>query len=133
MGFIWRKLVMKIEVSNGEIVDKLTIIEIKLEKIKDPEKVENLRKEYKELEEAVRSILNKDHTLYKQLLEVNNKLWRIEDHLRELEKKKDFENDFIQTARSVYFFNDERAALKRKINILTESAFYEEKGYSKYT
>lgn len=124
---------MKIEVSNGEIVDKLTIIEIKLEKIKDPEKVENLRKEYKELEEAVRSILNKDHTLYKQLLEVNNKLWRIEDHLRELEKKKDFENDFIQTARSVYFFNDERAALKRKINILTESAFYEEKGYSKYT
>ena len=123
---------MQIEVSNGEIADKLTIIEIKLERIKDELKQANLRKEYEILNDAVALIIDKKHPLYIDLYKINNQLWDIEDHIRDLERTKDFGNDFIQTARSVYFINDKRSEVKRKINEFTGSNLSEEKSYEKY-
>ena len=123
---------MKIEVSNGEIIDKLTIIEIKLERIKDKGKLLNLQKEYNELSKASSSIMSTSDALYKALYEVNCELWDIEDHIRDLERKKDFGKDFISTARAVYIRNDRRSELKREINIKTSSGLIEEKSYEKY-
>jgi len=123
---------MKIEVSNGEIIDKLTIIQIKLERIKDKAKLANLQKEYNELFEASSSIIGTSDSLYKSLYDVNCELWDIEDHIRDLERKKDFWVDFISTARSVYVKNDRRSELKREINIKTSSGLIEEKSYEKY-
>ena len=123
---------MKIEVSNGEIIDKLTIIQIKLERITDKDKLKNLKKEFEELSTVTSSILSASDPLYKALYEVNCELWDIEDHIRDLERKKDFGKDFIETARSVYFKNDRRAELKREINIRTSSGLIEEKSYNKY-
>ena len=125
-------LTMRIEVSNGEIIDKLTIIQIKLERIKDKGKLANLRKEYDELITTSSSILNTSDSLYLALYEVNCELWDIEDRIRDLERKKEFGDDFISTARSVYFINDKRSALKREINIKTSSGLMEEKSYEKY-
>ncbi len=124
---------MKIEVSNGEIVDKLTIIEIKLENIKNELKLANLKAEYDVLNSAVEKIIPKTHPLYLELLGINNKLWVIEDRIRELEKAKDFGAEFIEVARSVYFTNDLRSEVKRKINELTNSALIEEKSYEDYS
>jgi hypothetical protein len=123
---------MKIEVSNGEIIDKLTILEIKLEKIGDPEKRRNIQKEYDLLSAAAAGILPKEDPLYRQLREVNLRLWEIEDRIRELERRKDFGEEFITTARSVYHENDQRAALKRQINEKTGSGLTEEKSYKPY-
>jgi len=123
---------MQIEVSNGEIADKLVIVEIKLERIKDAIKLANLRKEYEILNDAVSLIVDKKNQLYIDLYKVNNQLWDIEDHIRDLERIKDFGDDFIQTARSVYFINDKRSDIKRKINELTGSNLTEEKSYEKY-
>jgi hypothetical protein len=123
---------MKIEVSNGEIIDKLTIIQIKLERIKDKGKLSNLQKEYNELIKASSSILNTSDTLYKSLYDVNCELWDIEDRIRDLERKKDFGAEFISVARSVYIRNDRRSELKREINIKTSSGLIEEKSYEKY-
>ncbi len=123
---------MEIEVSNGEIIDKLTIIEIKLNRIKDKSKLANLRKEYVELKKASSSILSDDDPLYKALYDVNTDLWEIEDRIRDLERKGDFGDEFIAVARSVYFKNDERSDIKRKINLTTSSGLIEEKSYEKY-
>lgn len=123
---------MKIEVSNGEIVDKLTIIEIKLENIKNEQKLANLKVEYEILNKAVGLIIDKTNPLYLELLEINKKLWIIEDRIRELEKNKDFNAEFIEVARSVYFTNDKRSDVKRKINDLTNSDLVEEKSYEDY-
>ena len=123
---------MKIEVSNGEIIDKLTILQIKLERISDKEKLKNLRREFDELSKVTSSILGTSDPLYKSLYEVNCELWDIEDHIRDLERKKDFGKDFIETARSVYFKNDRRSEIKREINIKTLSGLIEEKSYEKY-
>jgi len=123
---------MKIEVSNGEIIDKKTIIQIKLERITDDSKRANLQKEYEELVKASSLIIGDNDTLYKALYEVNCELWDIEDHIRDLERAKDFGEDFIQTARSVYFKNDKRSEIKREINTKTSSSFIEEKSYEKY-
>jgi hypothetical protein len=123
---------MKIEVSNGEIIDKLTIIQIKLERIKDKAKLENLQKEFKILAEASSAILSMDDPLYVALYQVNCDLWDIEDRIRDLERKKDFGDDFISTAREVYLKNDKRSELKREINIRTSSGLIEEKSYEKY-
>jgi len=124
---------MKIEVSNGEIVDKLTIIEIKLGNITNKDKLVNLEAEYEVLNLAVESIISKDHELYLELLGINQKLWDIEDRIRELEKNKDFGSEFIEVARAVYFTNDIRSELKRKINLLTNSSLIEEKSYEDYS
>lgn len=123
---------MKIEVSNGEIADKLTIIEIKLKHIKDEEKLKNLRNEYAVLDEAVSKIIKKDHEYYKELLKINQELWDIEDLIRDLERDKNFGDEFVKTARAVYFTNDKRSEVKRQINELTGSNLVEEKSYQKY-
>lgn len=123
---------MKIEVSNGEIIDKLTIIQIKLERITDEAKRGNLRNEYSVLKDASETILSIEDPLCKELYDVNCKLWDIEDRIRDLERSKDFGNDFIETARSVYIMNDRRSEIKRAINIRTSSGLIEEKSYEKY-
>lgn len=123
---------MKIEVSNGEIIDKLTIIQIKLERIKDKAKLENLQKEYNILKKALSSIMSQDDPLYIALYQVNCDLWDIEDRIRDLERNKDFGSIFISTAREVYIKNDRRSELKREINIRTSSGLIEEKSYEKY-
>ncbi|OFY68096.1 MAG: hypothetical protein A2V64_08725 [Bacteroidetes bacterium RBG_13_43_22] len=123
---------MKIELSNGEIIDKLTILQIKLERIKDMAKLINLKKEFDELVRTASSVMKTPDPLYKALYEVNCELWDIEDHIRDLERRKDFGEDFIATARSVYIKNDIRAEIKRKINLRTSSDFIEEKSYEKY-
>ncbi|GET31940.1 hypothetical protein PbJCM13498_08030 [Prolixibacter bellariivorans] len=123
---------MKIEVSNGEITDKLTIIEIKLERISDEAKLVNLRKEYDVLNEAVSQIIDKNDPLYKELYDINCQLWDIEDRIRDLERNKDFGQDFIETARAVYFTNDKRSDVKRRINEKTGSNLVEEKSYEDY-
>jgi len=123
---------MKIELSNGEIIDKLTILQIKLERIKDSEKIRNIRKEYDELAKSASSIMKTDDPLYLALYRINSELWDIEDHIRDLERRKDFGDDFIATARSVYFKNDSRAEIKREINVRTSSGLTEEKSYEKY-
>ena len=123
---------MKIEVSNGEIIDKLTILEIKLEKIDDPAKRKNIQKEYDLLRAKAAGILSREDPLYQQLKEVNLRLWEIEDRIRELERRKDFGEAFIETARSVYHENDHRAALKKQINEKTGSGLTEEKSYKPY-
>lgn len=128
----YRNLNMKIELSNGEIIDKLTIIQIKLEKIKDKVKLVNLQKEHDELSKSASGIMRTSDALYKSLYEVNSELWNIEDHIRDLERKKDFGEDFISTARAVYIKNDRRSELKREINIKTSSGLIEEKSYEKY-
>jgi chaperonin cofactor prefoldin len=123
---------MQIEVSNGEIVDKLTIIEIKLKHISEETKRKNLQTEYDVLNAAVSKIIEKNHTLYLELLAINQELWDIEDTIRDLERAKDFGDIFIQTARAVYYTNDKRSDVKRKINDLTGSILIEEKSYQKY-
>jgi Family of unknown function (DUF6165) len=123
---------MKIEVSNGEIIDKLTIIQIKLERIKDKAKLVNLKKEFDELIKTSSSIVSTTDPLYIALYEVNCELWDIEDHIRNLERNKDFGDDFIATARAVYFRNDKRSELKKEINIKTSSGLIEEKSYKRY-
>jgi hypothetical protein len=123
---------MKIEVSNGEIIDKLTIIQIKLERIRDKAKLVNLQKEYNELISASNSILATNNPLFVALYEVNCELWDIEDRIRDLERNKEFGEEFIATARDVYFKNDKRSEIKREINIKTSSGLIEEKSYEKY-
>ena len=112
---------MKIEVSNGEIVDKLTILAIKLEQIKDKAKLKNVQTEYDELAPIVHGMydsLNENDQVkmkgfHQDLQNINQTLWNIEDQIRIHESKKDFEDDFVELARSVYFTNDERADVNR--------------------
>ncbi len=123
---------MKIEVSNGEIIDKLTIVQIKLERITDTAKLKNLQKEYEILAAASSSIITMEDPLYVALYQVNCDLWDIEDRIRDLEGRKNFGVDFISTAREVYIKNDKRSELKREINIRTSSGLIEEKSYERY-
>ncbi|MBN1971918.1 MAG: hypothetical protein JXR48_10440 [Candidatus Delongbacteria bacterium] len=124
---------MKIEVSIGEVVDKVTILEIKTEKIKNSEKLANVTKEYNLLKAEIESIgFKTDSEEFKRLKEVNLKLWHIEDQIRIEEFNQSFGEKFIQLARSVYFENDDRAAIKKEINLKFGSELVEEKEYVKY-
>ena len=123
---------VKIEVSNGEIIDKLTILQLKIERIHEIEKLKNLRREYDVLKDEAAAILSTSDPLYKLLYEINRELWDIEDRIRELERNGDFGEEFIATARSVYVKNDRRAEIKREINLRTSSDLIEEKSYRKY-
>jgi hypothetical protein len=128
---------MKIEVSNGEILDKHTILKIKLEKITDPIKVANLNKEWMVLTPIVQEIVglcSNDliHLAYQDMLEVNRRLWQIEDEIRECERNNDFGDEFIKLARAVYWTNDDRNLVKKKIDALTGSNLTEEKSYADY-
>lgn len=124
---------MKVEVSIGELVDKVTILSIKLEKFSNREKKINVRKEYDILFESMKKIgITEDLNEFKKLKEINLRLWDIEDDIRRKEAAKEFDEDFIKLARSVYFQNDRRAAVKREINLKFSSEFVEEKEYKNY-
>ena len=127
---------MKVEVSNGELLDKLTILELKLSNISDLKKLTNIQKEHDELNPLAGQLFDsygeKLKDLYKQLAEINSELWTIEDDIRECERNKDFGSDFVSLARAVYFTNDKRSEIKKSINLLTGSGFVEEKSYKDY-
>lgn len=126
---------MMIPVSFGEVLDKITILEIKSERMNDPDKLANVRLELDELKRVwARSVENPDSVdgERRELKAVNGKLWDIEDALREKESAGDFGEHFIELARQVYFTNDERAAIKKKVNLALGSRFVEEKSYRDY-
>ena len=125
---------MNIEVSHGEIVDKLTILEIKKKNITDVEKLNNVTKEYDYLVSIVEndlgiSLLSPE---YKKLLSINQELWVIEDDIRDKERNKEFDEEFVKLARAVYHTNDIRANIKKEINVKYSSGFVEEKSYQPY-
>lgn len=128
-----------VPVSAGELIDKITILNIKQEHIADAAKLANIRHELAELEK-VRSALKDGAgaaygeipTLEEELKSVNLKLWNAEDEIRDLERNGDFGGAFVAVARSIYRLNDSRASAKRKINLALGSAIVEEKGYAQY-
>ena len=127
---------MKIEISNGELLDKISILELKMLKIEDEEKLVNIKKEFHTLNPLCVKLFEKfggelqNH--YLELSAINGELWDIEDEIREYEKNKDFGGKFTELARSVYFTNDKRSEVKKIINIITESDLVEEKSYEDY-
>lgn len=125
---------MNIEVSHGEIVDKLTILQIKKNNITDITKLENINKEYDYLFSVVENDLgiSTQSDDYLKLLTINQELWVIEDDIREKERQKEFDEEFIRLARAVYYTNDNRANVKKEINLKYSSGFVEEKSYSQY-
>ena len=123
------------DISPGELVDKITILEIKLERITGEAKLRNVRTEWAVLTQARDANLprsSKLDDLTVKLKEVNEKLWVIEDDIRDWERQQDFSDEFIRLARAVYFNNDVRARLKRRINELLGSPLIEEKSYATY-
>ena len=123
------------EISAGELLDKISILEIKLEKIKNKVNQEKINKEYKILKEVQNSSIEmteKLKTLVKKIKEVNQNLWDIEDKLRFCEKNKDFGKNFIELAREVYFNNDKRSKIKSEINKILMSNIKEVKEYVQY-
>jgi hypothetical protein len=123
------------EISAGELFDKISILEIKKNKIKDKSKRNIVLKELGSLQETVNENIEKSKSLtklYRKLKSVNLKLWKIEDDIRDCERKKIFGDKFIKLARAVYFTNDERSRVKNKINSLTKSNISEVKSYKKY-
>ncbi len=122
---------MRIEVPVGDIVDKLSILNIKLANITDKNKLANILREQEYLTEIVISLGVKEDD-YTPLHDVNKKLWNIEDSIREMERKEMFDGNFIELARLVYKTNDVRAKIKRDINIKFRSEFIEEKSYTEY-
>ena len=134
------RILVEIRISPGELMDKITILEIKLDLMKDESKLSNVRIELAALE-SVRdasaisggwSVLHRLSKLVAQLAFVNRRLWHIEDDIRDCEQAKQFGQLFVNLARSVYMVNDERSALKREINELLGSKLIEEKSYSDY-
>ena len=123
----------KIEVSNGELADKVAILQIKLTRMSSSVKLKNVRKEFKLLQSIMVKIgISEQSEEYLELVKVNNSLWDIEDAIRRKEAKQEFDKEFIALARSVYFENDKRAGIKRRINLKTKSGLIEEKQYVKY-
>jgi len=123
------------EISAGELLDKISILEIKLEKIEDKNNRKEVKKEYKILKEIQNSSIkldNKIKKLFNSIKEINIKLWNVEDELRICEKNKDFGKNFIELARGVYFNNDKRAKLKSEINKILKSNIREIKQYIDY-
>ena len=124
-----------VEVSVGELLDKLSILEIKQEKIKDSEKLKYINDEYAVLKEQLKKNVHSDNTLdklFNSLKKINSKLWHIEDDKRMCEKNSDFGEKFIKLSRDVHFLNDDRAKIKLEINNHTGSKIKEIKEYTKY-
>ena len=122
-----------IHVSPGELIDKMTILEVKLEHISDPAKLTNIRREHDMTKQTFRDNVVDTPALSELIAELktaNLALWIIENDIREHERKSDFGEGFVALARSVYRMNDVRAAIKRRINVLLDSAIVEEKSYS---
>ena len=123
------------EISPGELLDKISILEIKLEKVKDTNGINEIKKEYKILKEIQDSSIKftkEVSELFKAVKNINIVLWDVEDKLRIYEKNKDFGKEFIELAREVYFNNDKRAKIKNEINIILKSNFREIKQYINY-
>ncbi|KEF29780.1 MAG: hypothetical protein EP339_08805 [Gammaproteobacteria bacterium] len=128
--------VIKVPVSFGEVLDKITILEIKSERIKDEAKLKNVRLELDELSETWNEAVADQSAiaeLREQLKAVNEELWVIEDDIRDQEAAQDFGSRFIELARAVYVTNDKRAAIKKEVNLALGSRFVEEKSYQDYT
>lgn len=129
-----------VQTAIGELIDKLTILEIKSEKITDPTKLKNINKELEVLTTSRKELYTKvdrrkkidTEQLKKELKTINKQLWEIEDNIRDKERAKEFDAEFINLARSVYTTNDERCRVKREINMLLGSELVEEKSYRKY-
>jgi hypothetical protein len=120
---------LKIDVSIGEVLDKISILEIKASEIKDSKKLANIYNELQHLKDAVKNVNGLDTSDIRKLYEINKTLWDVEDDLRYKESIGEFDADFIDLARSVYMFNDQRAELKKDLNIKYGSTFIEEKSY----
>ena len=128
--------VIKVPVSFGEVLDKITILEIKSERIKDEAKLKNVRLELEELSATWNDAVEDQRAiadLRAQLKAVNEELWVIEDDIRDQEAAQDFGPRFIELARAVYVTNDKRAAIKKDVNLALGSRFVEEKSYQDYT
>ena len=124
-----------VEVSIGELLDKISILEIKQEKIKNPEKLKFINNEHSILRDQLKKNVKSDdklNNLYQSLKEINAKLWVIEDDKRQCEKDKDFGEKFIKLSRDVHFLNDDRAKIKLEINNHTGSIIKEIKEYTNY-
>ena len=124
-----------IQVSPGELIDKMTILEVKLAHMSDPAKLANVRREHDMIKQTFRENVADTPALAKLIAELkatNLALWTVEDLIRDHEREGNFGESFVQLARSVYRINDERAAIKRRINVLLDSAIVEEKSYSHY-
>ena len=123
------------EISAGELLDKLSILEIKLNKIKNPSFLQEVKKEYDILNKTKNNNINssdKIDILYKNLKEINEKLWKIENEIRLCEKNSDFNDKFVQLARNVYIENDKRSKIKLEINKVLDSNIIEVKQYTEY-
>lgn len=128
-------MTIKVELAYGELLDKITILQIKSERITDAAKVANVNKELSLLNELWASDSKSSADIsaeFKTLKEINEKIWDIEDGIRDKERDKAFDQQFIELARSVYFSNDKRAEIKRTINMKLGSELIEEKSYSNY-
>lgn len=125
---------MKVEISDGELLDKLSILRIKSKMIKDQIKLDNIKREIETLVPLCTNLLCslEISELFAQLVLINTKLWDIEDILRVKERNKEFDEEFIKYARAVYYTNDERAETKKKINKISGSYLVEEKSYESY-
>ncbi len=124
-----------VEVSVGELLDKISILEIKQEKIKDPEKLKFINDEHSILKDQLDNNIKSDeklNSLFKSLKDINAKLWVIEDDKRLCEKKSDFTENFIKLSRDVHFLNDDRAKIKLEMNNHTGSKIKEIKEYTSY-
>ena len=128
----FKKKIINAPISIGELVDKITILEIKKNKLQNS-KLKNVLKELSFLRDLIEKYkIEITEDLFTQLREINLTLWNIEDQIRIKEKNKEFDNTFIELARSVYFKNDKRAEIKKRINQLSNSEITEEKFYSDY-
>jgi len=126
----------EVPVSPGEVLDKITILEIKSERITDPDRLANVRTELALLRKTWAERIEEDDTvraLHDQLKEINETLWDIEDDIRDRERAKEFDERFIELARSVYFTNDRRSEVKKKLNLHLGSQIIEEKSYQDYS
>lgn len=125
---------LKIPVSIGELIDKLSILQVKKIKIQNPQSLKFVSEEFDLLKDLSQSFLENENieTLYNQLIEVNSNLWDVEDKLRVYESEKRFDEEFVELARKVYYTNDERFRLKNEINLITSSQIREVKDYKKY-
>jgi hypothetical protein len=126
---------IKVPISPGELLDKITILRIKSQRMTDPKKLANVRGDLAALEATWNSTAHAKidtQADVQQLLAVNERLWVIEDDIRDKERAQEFDAEFIRLARAVYFENDERAAIKRRINVALGSSIVEEKSYAEY-
>ena len=126
---------IKVPISPGELIDKITILEIKAANISDATKLANVKVELQLLQDTWRASAHANANIdaeWQQLRDVNKKLWDIEDDIRDKERQRQFDQQFIELARAVYISNDERAAVKKQINTKLGSKIVEEKSYAKY-